>query len=91
MDGLLEHLQAVVQVDRPEGLAPFGERIAAPDVVNEDVEALVPAFYSGDEFLNFGRNCVIHSKGNALAARGGDQFGGFFDGFGTAGCGGIFS
>jgi len=51
MDGLFEHLQAVFEVDGPERLAPFGERVAAPDVVNQDVEAFVLALDAGCEFL----------------------------------------
>ena len=34
MDGLLQHAQAVVQVNGPERLAEFGERVAAPHVVD---------------------------------------------------------
>jgi len=63
MDGLFEHLQAVFEVDGPERLAPFGERVAAPDVVNQDVEAFVLALDAGCEFLNFGRDSVIDSDG----------------------------
>ena len=90
VDGLLEHAQAVFEIDGPEGLAPFGEGVAAPDVVDKDVEAFVTAFDKGDEFFNFSGNFVIDSYGNAVAACGGDQVGRFFDGFALAGLQGTF-
>ena len=34
MDGLLQHAQAVIEVDGPEGLAEFRERVAAPHVID---------------------------------------------------------
>ena len=48
MESLLEHKQAVVQIAFVEGLAEFGERIAAPDVVDQDIEAFVTLFDSCD-------------------------------------------
>lgn len=75
---MLEHLQAVVQVDRPEWFAPFGERVATPDVVDEDIEAFVLALDAGCKFFNFGGDGVIDADGDAAATGGGDEFGGFF-------------
>jgi len=37
------------------------------------------------EFLNFGRDSVIDSDGDAVATGGGDEFCGFLDGFGAGG------
>ena len=48
------------------------------------------AFDERGEFLNFGGNFVVDSYGNAVAAGGGDQVGGFFDGFALAGRGRTF-
>src|SRR5580704_8247755 len=87
MDGLPKHLKAVIEVDLPEWLAEFGERVAAPHVVDQNVEALAPAFDSGDQIFYFCRIGVIHSDSNATAAGGGDEFSGFFDGFRAAGRG----
>src|ERR1700730_11202503 len=84
MDGLLEHLEAVVEVGLPEWLAEFGERVAAPDVVDQNVETLVPLLDAGAQLFHFGRNCVVNFYGNAAAACCGDEFRGFFDGFGAA-------
>ena len=90
VDGLLEHAQAVFEIDGPEGLAPFGEGVAAPDVVDKDVEAFVTAFDERGEFFNFGGNFVVDSYGNAVAACGGDQVGRFFDSFALTGSGRTF-
>ena len=87
VDGLLEHLQAVFEVDGPERLTPFGESVAAPDVVDENVQAFVLAFYTGGEPLNLGRTFVIHFYGDTVPSGGRDQFGGLFNGFAQTGCG----
>ena len=80
--------QAVIEVDRPECLAEFRERVAAPHVIDQNVQSLVPPFDSGDQFFHIRRLGVINSYGNATPAGGRDQFSGFFDGFRSAGCGG---
>ncbi len=85
VDRLLQHSQAILEIDRPEGLAPFREGIAAPNIIDEDVETLMPALDPGDEFLDLCRNLVIDLDGNPLAAGCRDQFSGFFDGFALAG------
>ncbi len=84
VDGLLEHLEAVGEIDFPEGLAPFGERVAAPDVIDEDVEAVMLALDARYDSLHFGGDGVIDANGNAAASCGGDEGGGFFDGFAQA-------
>src|SRR5258708_38178028 len=83
-DCLLQHAQAVLQVDGPECLAELGKRVPAPHVIDQDVQSLVPPFDGGDEFLNLRGLGVIHSYGNAAPAGGRDQFSGFFDRFRTA-------
>ena len=87
MDGLLEHVQAVFEIDLPEWLAEFGERVAAPHVIDQNVESLVAAFDSGDELFHIGWFRVIHAYRNAAPACCGDEFGGFFDGFRAPGSG----
>src|ERR1700722_272518 len=86
IDGLLQHVQAVLEIDLPEGLAEFGEGVAAPYVIHENVEVLVAPFDCGDELADLGRLGVVNFYGDAVAACGGDEFGGFFDRFWTAGC-----
>lgn len=46
-------------------------------------------FDAGDQLLHLRRFGVIDSYGNAAAPGGGNQFRGFFDGFGTAGRGAL--
>jgi hypothetical protein len=81
VDGLLEHVQAVVEVDGPKCFGPFGKRVASPDVVDEDIEAFMLALDEGGEFFDFGGDGVIDADGDAAAAGGGDEVGGLFDGF----------
>src|SRR6266852_1787706 len=88
MDCLLQHAQAVLEVDRPEGLAEFRERVAAPHIIDPNGQSLVPPFDTGDQPSHMCRLGLIHSYGNAAPAGGRDQFSGFFDSFRSAGCGG---
>src|SRR5216683_2376808 len=80
MDCLLQHAQAVIEVDCPECLAEFRQRVAAPHVIDQNVQSLVPPFDSGDQLFHLRRLGVINSSGNAAPAGGGDEFSGFFDG-----------
>ena len=91
VDGLFEHAEAVIEVGVPEGLAEFGEGVAAPDVVDEDVETVMAALDEGDELFHLPGIGVINANRNAAAASGGDEFRGFFDGFGPAGSGAAFA
>ena len=76
--------EAVIEVDRPERLAEFGERVAAPHVVDQDVQSLVSPLNAGHELFHFSPDRVIHSYGNSAAAGGGDQLSSFLDRFRTA-------
>lgn len=87
MESLLEHLQAFFEVHLPERLGKFREGIAAPDIVDENVQAFVALFDGSDKFFYLGRLGVIDAQGNAEATRGGDEFRGFLDGLWTAGSG----
>src|SRR5580700_8437723 len=91
MNRLTEHPQAVVEVGVPEGLAEFGESVAAPDVVDEDVEAVVAALDQRDQLFHLRGIGVIDADGNAVAAGGSDELGGFLDGFGAAGSTAVFA
>src|SRR5580704_3667069 len=91
MNRLTEHPQTFVEVGVPEGLAEFGERVAAPDVVDEDVEAMVAALDQRDQLFHLRGIGVIDTDRNAAAAGGCDEFGGFFDGFGAAGSAAAFA
>ena len=90
VDGLPEHAQAVIEIDGPKRLAPFGESVTTPDVVDEDVEAVVAALDERSKLPYFGGDFVVDSYGYAVAAGGGDQVGSFFDGFALAGLQGTF-
>src|SRR5258706_4796269 len=88
MDSLVQHLQAVLKLDVPEGFAPLRECVTTPHVVDQNVESLVPPLDRGDQFFHFGRLGVIHTHSNATPAGRPDECCGIFDGFGpTGGCG----
>src|SRR6202521_4615157 len=87
MNCLLQHAQAVIEVDRPECLAEFRERVAAPHVIDQNVQSLVPPLDGSDQLFHIRRLGVIDSNGNAAPAGGRDEFSGFFDRFRPAGCG----
>src|ERR1700737_2286284 len=61
MNCLLQHPEAVIEVDRPECLAEFSEGVPPPHVIDQNVEPLVPPSDSGDQLFHFGRLGVIHS------------------------------
>ena len=83
-DGSLDELEALRHLEFPEGLAPLDELLAAPDVVDEDVEA--PALLGGDSLRERGdlrRVGVVDGDGDAASARGRDQLGRVLDGLGA--------
>src|SRR6266850_1830326 len=86
MDGLFQHAQAVIEVAGPERLAELSERVAAPHVIDENVQPLVPTFDTGDELFHFRGHGVIHSYGDATPAGCRNQSSGLFDRFGPPGC-----
>src|SRR5439155_23296807 len=53
MDCLLQHAQAIIEVERPECLAEFG------DVIDQNVQPLVPPFDTDDQLLHLRRLGVI--------------------------------
>ncbi len=79
MDRVLHHCEALLDIDIPEGLAPFGEGVAAPDIVNEDVELAVVGAHPFKQLGDRGLLGVINAHGDARAAGGGDLLGGLFD------------
>src|SRR5271165_4927731 len=81
MDGLLQHQQAVFEVRAPESFAKLRQRIAAPNVIDENVEPLVPPLDYADEFFHFRGNSVIHADGDAMPACRSDHLGGLFNRF----------
>jgi len=50
MDGPLQHEEAVIEVEHPEGLAEFGECVTTPDIIDENIESLVAPFDMGGYF-----------------------------------------
>src|SRR5258708_13870300 len=84
MDGLTQHGQAVLKVDRPERFAEFGECVTAPDIVDQNVESLMATFDAGNQLFHLSRLGMIHPDGDAAATGGGHQLRGFFNGFSTA-------
>src|SRR6185437_15088140 len=75
--------QAVVQVVFPERGVPLGERVTAPDVVDQQVE---PAAFAGDPFdegADLAGVGVVGLHGDAGAAGAVDQLGGLVDGLGA--------
>src|SRR5580658_1177927 len=85
MHGLMQHGQSLIERKLPESLAEFGERIAAPYVINQNVElALLLTLNAGDKFLNVTFLGVIAANGDAFAAEGRDYFRRFVDGLAAA-------
>jgi len=50
MDGPLQHEEAVIEVEHPEGLAEFSECVTTPDIIDENIESLVAPFDMGGDF-----------------------------------------
>lgn len=74
--------QSGLQVLFPHGVFPVGQRVATPYGVDQDVEPTV--LFGGDpvdEDPDLLGAAVVGADGDAVAARGGDQFRGFLDGF----------
>ena len=91
VDGLLEQAETVIEVDVPERFAEFSESVAAPNVVDKNVQAMVAALDERDQFFYLCRIDVIDAHRNAAASSGSDEFGGFFDGLGAAMSGAMFA
>src|ERR1700733_4623140 len=85
MHGLIQHREALFKRHLPESLAEFGDRVAAPHVVHQDVElTLLLTLDAGCEFLDVAFFGVIATHGNAFAAAGSDHLCSLIDGFAAA-------
>jgi hypothetical protein len=80
----LEHRAALADVELPERRAPLGQRIAAPHVVDQHVEAPFVALDAGHERLDLDRVGVVDAHGDAAAAQVAHELGGLLDRFGAA-------
>src|SRR5690606_34472867 len=69
----------VLQIMVPDRLVPFEQRLAAPDVVDQNVEAALFGADARDEGAYFIGHEVIGRDGDALAAERGHEFGALFD------------
>ncbi|MDQ0835333.1 hypothetical protein QF032_007177 [Streptomyces achromogenes] len=83
LDGEPQHPQSVVQVVLPDGGVPLEELLAAPDVVDQDVEAALLVRDALDKGPHLRRVEVVGGYGDAPAAGLGDQVGGVLYGLGA--------
>jgi hypothetical protein len=52
MDGLLQHMKAILEIHFPERLAKLGERVASPDIVHQNVEVFVTPLNLRDKLFH---------------------------------------
>ncbi|MGX1365474.1 hypothetical protein RKD19_000833 [Streptomyces canus] len=78
-----EQPEAVFEVVLPHRGVPPEEVLAAPDVVDEDVEAVLLVADAVDERADLGRVQVVGGYGDAVAAGRGDEVDGVLDGLGA--------
>ena len=83
MHAELQHAQPVRQVVLPHRRVPLLEVLAAPDVVDEDVEPALVGADPIDELRHVAGNEMIESHRDASAAGRADERRGFFDGLGA--------
>jgi hypothetical protein len=76
-----EHAQAVLEIMLPDGLVPFLEILAAPDVIDEDIETTPLGADAVGQLLDLLGDEMIDLNGDAVAAGCGNELGGFLDGF----------
>ena len=81
MNAETEHAQTVLQIMLPDGLVPFLEVLAAPQVVDEDVETTLLGPDARDQLGNLVRDEMIDLDGDTVAAGCGDELRRFLDGF----------
>jgi hypothetical protein len=79
VDRQAQHPQAAVEVVLPDRRVPLDELLAAPDVVDEQVEAAVLGLDAAHERLDLRRHEVVDVDGDALATRVGHELGGLLD------------
>ena len=89
VDGPLEEGLPLRDREFPEGRSPLGERIAAPDVVDQDVEAAGIRADAREERCNLFLDRVVRLYRDPAAPLGGDPFRGFLDRLGSSGRGGL--
>lgn len=83
LHGEPQQSESLVEVVLPDGAVPVEEHLAAPDVVDQDVEAALFAGHAVDERGDLGGVEVVGGYGDAVAARLGDEVGGVLDGLGA--------
>ena len=66
----MEHLQPGIQIVGPERSVPFDEVLAAPDVVDKDVQPALLGVDPLHEGFHLGSLAVIDLDGDSSAARG---------------------
>ena len=74
LDRALEDGEALDRIQLPERCPPLGEVVAAPDVVDQDVEPPGLLLDAGEELLDLIGLQVIGLDRNAPAARGGQFY-----------------
>jgi hypothetical protein len=82
MDTETEHAQAVLEVMRPDGLVPFLQILAAPQVIHQDVETTLLGAGALDQLSDLVSDEMIDPNGYAVAAGCRNELGRFLDGFG---------
>ena len=79
VDGEPQHPQAAVEVVLPQRRVPLRQVLAAPDVVDQHVEAVLLGVDALHERLDLHRLEVVDRDGEAPAAGGLDELGGLLD------------
>jgi hypothetical protein len=73
LDRVAQQAQPVLEIVLPHRLVPFEQVLAAPDVVDEDIEPPAFGLDARDECRDLGGNEVIRAHRDAFAARGRDE------------------
>ncbi len=87
VDRALEHEDTLVQRQLPERLAPLGQRVAAPYVVDQDVEAILLASHALEKRGNLFGLGMIHPRVYSDSASRRDHLRGLLDRFRPVRCG----
>ena len=83
IDAKPQQAQAVLEIMVPDRLVPFEQLLAAPDVVDQDVEAALLGADALDQLADIVGDEVVDRDGNALAAGRRDKLGRLLDGLGS--------
>ena len=81
MNAETEHAQTVLEIMLPDGLVPFLEILAAPEVVDEDVETTLLGADAIDQLRDLVSDEMIDPNGDAVAAGCRNELGRLLDGF----------